>query len=108
MLDDKALDEILEQVWQNGNKPVRQGKSYLYNTEAKAKLQSLHNEGVRKAAEEGLRAYLLGTIELLKTVTPARPEDLSLGQWYGLVEAIKAATQEAQDSLAQLNKEGEV
>jgi glycerol-3-phosphate responsive antiterminator len=35
------LDDILEQVWQNGNKPVRQGESYLYNTEAKQQIKEL-------------------------------------------------------------------
>jgi hypothetical protein len=51
-----------------------------------------------------LMSLMSDTIELLKTCTPARPEDLSQSQWYGLVEGIVAATATLENGLAELRK----
>lgn len=46
-----------------------------------------------------------GCICLLKSLTPARPEDLTMSQWHGLVEAIKAGTETFEEELEQLHNQ---
>lgn len=67
-------------------------------------------EADRVRIEKGsLKIYITEAIELLKTFRPARPEDLSMSQWHGLVLAIDAAIAEGEKQLAELqsNSKGE-
>lgn len=49
-------------------------------------------------------AYTEEIINMFRALRPARPEDLSTSQWYGLVEAIDAGIVELKSSLSQLNQ----
>jgi hypothetical protein len=57
---------------------------------------------VVEAEKEWLIVYLTNALELYKGIRPARPEDLSMSQWHGLVEAIDTGITSIESELAAL------
>lgn len=59
-----------------------------------SKIDERHNKELMRLAED--------TLELLKAVTPARPEDLTQSQWYGIADALLAAVNTLENGLNDL------
>lgn len=71
----------------------------LTPSEAKAAIELLLLEREKKVEQKYIKQYLEGYIELLETCIPARPEDLTMTQWYGWADTMKKSLMEAKDEL---------
>lgn len=111
ILDEAKLREILRDFFES---TVGLGKNDIFDMSKDiAQINALAAEAVEKMERKFFKVYANNAIELLDTLTPARPEDLSLSQWHGLVEAIVAgrlaiAEELATFEVAEVSKQTEV